>query len=95
MLPGPDLASTKIIYNPDTFSDWTVEPSQAGLIAYTKSADGARRLELFCSAGRMKFKLTGRGVPYATTDFASSIGAIKEIQIAGVMVPAQTSRSQV
>jgi hypothetical protein len=64
------------------FSDWTVEPYKAGLAAMTKSADGARQLILFCSASRMRFKLTAGGSIYAE-DFASSIGNADEIEIAG------------
>jgi hypothetical protein len=81
-LSGPELASTKIIYDPKVFSDWTVEPYKAGLAAMTKSADGARQLTLFCSASRMRFKLTASGGVYAA-DFASSIGGVDEIEIAG------------
>jgi hypothetical protein len=81
-LSGPELASTKIIYDPKVFSDWTVEPYKARLAAMTKSADGARQLTLFCSASRMKFKLTASGGVYAA-DFASSIGGVDEIEIAG------------
>jgi hypothetical protein len=81
-LSGPELASTKLIYDPKVFSDWTVEPYKAGLAAMTKSADGARQLTLFCSASRMRFKLTAGGGVYAA-DFASSIGGVDEIEIAG------------
>jgi hypothetical protein len=81
-MSGPELASTKIVYDPKVFSDWTVEPYKAGLAATTTSADGARRLTLFCSASRMRFKLTAGGAVYAA-DFVSSIGGVDEIEIAG------------
>jgi hypothetical protein len=84
-LSSPELASTKVIYDPKVFGDWAVEPYKAGLVAYTKSADGARQLTLFCSASRMKFKLTAIGGTYAT-DVSSSIGDVREIQIAGIWV---------
>jgi hypothetical protein len=55
---------------------------QGGLAAIAKSADGARQLALFCSVSRMRFKLTASGGVYAA-DFASSIGDVEEIEIAG------------
>jgi hypothetical protein len=84
-LSGPELASTKIVYDPKVCSDWTVEPYKSGLVAFTKSADGTRQLKLFCSSGQMKFELTASGEPYSA-DFASSAGELKEIQIAGMEI---------
>lgn len=84
-LSSAELASTKIIYDPKVFGDWTVEPYKAGLVAFTKSADGARQLTLFCSASRIKFKLTASGGAYAM-DFVSSIGDVKEIEVAGIRI---------
>jgi len=81
-LSDAELKSTKITYDPKVFGDWTVEPYQAGLAASTKSADGARKLSLFCSATRMKFTLTASGGAYAT-DFVSSAGDVTEIEVAG------------
>ncbi len=84
-LSDNDLASTKIVYDPKVFGDWAVEPSKAGLVAFTKSVDGRRQLTLFCSASRMKFQLTASGGAYAT-DFVTSIGDPDEIEIAGIRI---------
>lgn len=62
-----------------------MEPYKAGLVAFTKSADGARQLTLFCSASRMKFKLTASGGAYAM-NFVSSVGDVKEIEVAGMKI---------
>jgi hypothetical protein len=84
-LSSSELSSTKLIYDPTVFDDWAVEPYKAGLVAFTKSADGTRQLTLFCSANRMKFKLTASGGAYAE-DFVSSVGAVKEIEVAGMKI---------
>jgi len=84
-LSKPELASTKIIYDPKAFGDWAVEPYKAGLVAFTKAADGTRQLTLFCSARRMKFILTARGGAYAN-NFVASVGDAKEIEVAGMKI---------
>jgi hypothetical protein len=84
-LSDSELASTKIQYDPKVFSDWTVEPYKAGLVAFTKSVDGTRQLTLSCFAGKMKFRLTASGGAYAK-NFASSVGDPNEIEVAGLRV---------
>ena len=86
-LSRSELASTKIIYNPNVFDDWRVELYKAGLVAFTKSVDGAKQLTLLCSAGGMKFRLTASGGAYAT-EAASSLGNIKNVEIAGTKISA-------
>jgi len=46
-LSSSELSSTKLICDPTVFDDWAVEPYKAGLVAFTKSADGTRQLTLF------------------------------------------------
>jgi hypothetical protein len=84
-LSGAELASTKIIYDPKKFDDWTVGPYKAGLVAFTKSVDAARQLTLFCSGGRMKFKLSAGGGAYGM-NFVAALGDVQEIEIAGIKV---------
>jgi hypothetical protein len=84
-LSKPEQESTKIIYDPAAFSNWAVEPYQADLVAFTKSANGTRQLTLFCSARKMKFMLTARDGAYAQ-EFVASIGDAKEIQVAGMKI---------
>lgn len=85
-LSEAELASTKIRYDPKAFHDWAIEPFKAGIVAFTKSLDGARQLTLSCSNGKMKFRLAASGGAYAM-NFVSSVGDPKEIEIAGIKVP--------
>lgn len=84
-LSDSELASTKIQYDPKVFSDWTVEPYKEGLITFTKSANGTRQLTLFCSTGKMKFRLAASGGAYAMS-FISSVGDVKQIEVAGTRI---------
>jgi hypothetical protein len=84
-LSDAELTSTKIKYDPKVFSNWAVEPYRSGLVAFTKSLDGARQLTLFCAANKMKFRLTANGGAYAM-NFVSSAGNVKDIEVAGMVV---------
>jgi hypothetical protein len=83
-LSKPELASTKIIYDPKAFDAWGVEPYKAGLVTFTRSADGTR-LTLFCSASTIKFILTAHGGAYVQ-EFVASVGESKEIEVAGMKI---------
>ena len=84
-LSSEELKSARIDYDPNKFEDWAVEAYKSGLVAFTRSSNGARQLTLFCTANKMQFKLTANGAPYAN-DFVSSVGNPNSIEVAGLRI---------
>lgn len=89
MLDADELIRTKVNFDPETYSPWTVEEYRGGVILVSRTADEQRQMTLFCTKSkRFELVLTFRK---DADKYASVFSEIKNFSIReGDLIPRET-----